>query len=337
MNAMWSVTIIASCWFFERAMCWNIVGLFPIPIKSHYAVFDALMLALAERGHNVTSYNTFPKDVSARKYAEVNLSECFQFSHFGEERVRTRINIGLRASQPRMNDFPSTYPPAENILNCQPLLSLRNSTGSFDLLVTETFFNDFFAVFGYVLEVPVVLVHTAMPFPWMSNHAALPTNPSYVPVNGAGFSGEMNFFQRLENTGFYFNSLLRYKMDSESVYDKIVPRFFGHSAPRISDAVRNASLVLSGTDFNLNGARPVVPNVVEIGGLNLKPAKKLPKVCFHFGTPRMRRSIYLLPRKLELVRVFRCAFISESLHQTSRFEAIGPGFHLGLLMPSSTA
>jgi hypothetical protein len=59
---------------------YNILGIFPLPLKSHHIIFDSLMLELAERGHNVTTYTTSPKSYSVRNFVNVSLKECFQLA-----------------------------------------------------------------------------------------------------------------------------------------------------------------------------------------------------------------------------------------------------------------
>lgn len=258
----------------------NILGLFPLPSKSHYITFDSLMVALAERGHNVTVYSTFPKDHSVPNHRDVSLEECFPFHKniFGIQRSFTRNQFSLT----KMSTMSLLLRNQDEILRCKPLLNLQNFADSFDLLITETFVHDFSAMFAFALKVPLILVHSRPAYPWMSTRAALPDNPAYIPHPFSDFSPKMDFIERLQNTLLYLHALYFYKFYSENQYDMIVPTFFGYNTPRIDTVVRNASLLFLNSHHSLNGARPMVPNVVEIGGLSIKPAKLLPKVCSCF-------------------------------------------------------
>lgn len=270
---------ILFCFFSGQAVSasFSILGIFPLPVKSHYIVFDSLMMNLAKRGHNVTVYNTFPKNYSSSNYAEVSLENCFRVPHenvyaLDDTFERTRLSFS------RLDTARIILPSEESILNCKPLLDLRNSKGSFDLLITETFLHDFFTLYGYILEVPVILMHSALSYPWMSNRLALPHNPSYIMSKNADFPIPTNFLERTENALRYLYTLYFYKFESENRYDRIVSAFYGRSAPRIKDAMRNASMLFMNSHYSLNFARPLVPNVVEVGGINIELANALPEV-----------------------------------------------------------
>lgn len=59
-----------------------------LPIKSHYAFIDPILVALAEKGHRVYSYSPFPKTNNriANYYDDVNISDCFQLAELPIER-----------------------------------------------------------------------------------------------------------------------------------------------------------------------------------------------------------------------------------------------------------
>lgn len=235
------------------------------------------MVELASRGHNVTVYNTFPKDYTVPNYTNVSLQECFRI----EDKVFSIDELfGLvQRSISKLDSIKLILPAEENILKCKPLLALRNSTGSFDLLITETFIYDFFALFGPALKIPVILVHSCPPLPWISYRAALADNPSYMSFKTVAFPAEMSFLERLENTLQYLYALYFYKVNSENRYDKITPAFYGSAVPSIDDAVKNSSMLFLNSHHSTSGTRPMVPNVIEIGGITIQPSQSLPKVC----------------------------------------------------------
>lgn len=257
---------------------YNILGLFPSPSKSHFILFDSLMTALAERGHNVTVYNAFPKQHFATSRRDVSVSECFKSVRQNVFDIEESFGRNL-FSATKMSTMSLLLRYENQILACEPLRQLRNLSGQFDALITETFVHDFFAVFAYTLNAPLMLIHSRPAYPWMSSRAALPDNPSFVPHPFSDLTPNMNFAERLQNTLMYLHALYFYKFYSENKYDSLVPAFFGQRAPRIDQVVRNASILFLNSHRSLNGARPMVPSVIEIGGLNVKPsADELPKV-----------------------------------------------------------
>lgn len=260
------------------ASSYEILGLFPFPAKSHYAVFDPLMVALAERGHNVTVYNTFPKPYLIPNYHEVDISHCFHLPN-----ILTIPEMQAAAT----NGFATVdlifpfMPSYEEIKNCAVLLNLINSTHKYDLLITETFNTDFFLLFSNVLNIPVIGFHSNAPLTWLAENNGLPYNPSYIPNYIGDFPPRMNFLQRTENLLLNFYSWYTYKTRSLDVFDDMAKEIFASRVPPLEKVARNASMLFLYTHFSFNCVRPVVPNVIEIAGLNIKEAKPLEKVRRH--------------------------------------------------------
>lgn len=54
--------------------------------------------------------------------------------------------------------------------------------------------------------------------------------------------------------------------------------FFGSDLPDIRVLAKNISLLLVNSHFSINQARPMVPNVIEVGGLHVTEEAPLSKV-----------------------------------------------------------
>lgn len=68
----------------------------------------------------------------------------------------------------------------------------------------------------------------------------------------------------------------------------LLRRYFGDDVPPLEDIIRNTSLVFVNDHFSLTYARPLVPNMIPIGGVHVNPPKKLPAV----GTLHIIHSMY---------------------------------------------
>jgi len=56
-------------------------------------------------------------------------------------------------------------------------------------------------------------------------------------------------------------------------------KHLGIEIPPLADIAKRGNLILVNSHFSLTKARPLVPAVVEVGGIHIdKPAKKLPQV-----------------------------------------------------------
>lgn len=267
--------IFATLFTSRHAHSYKILGLFPYPAKSHYACFDPLMLELAKRGHRVTVYSPFPKTHRIPNYEEVDLSACFTSPNFlslGEMR--------LYESDPFLTTrvIFEFMPNHHQILSCEPLRRLFNSTEKFDVLVTEFFNTEFFTLFGWRLKVPVITFHTHSPLAYHADRMGLPDDPSYIPHPYKAFPRRLKFFQRVQNTLLRVWSTFLYAVCSERFYDELASKFYGAGVPSIRDAAKNASMLFLYTHFSIYRSRPIVPNVIEVAGLHIGKSNTLPEV-----------------------------------------------------------
>lgn len=271
-----SVMLILSTISFTYAS--NILAVLPMPSKSHFAVIDPLLITLAEKGHHVTVYNTFPKTYSIPRYKEVDISSCFSFS--SEVRpIETMLKLTAYPIQNLVTVFQYT-PDFSNIWNCSGLVELLKSEEKYDLFITESFAHDGMLIFAHKFQIPFITYMPNVLFPWLSSRMGEPDNPSYQPHFFLGSTAKMSFWERLHNTVLYVSSFAVYGYYDITIADKLFRDAFGASAPRSSDMVKNTSLLFMYTAPGLMPGVPHVPNVIDIGGTHIKEAKALPKVCW---------------------------------------------------------
>lgn len=58
---------------FSVVECYKILGIFPHPGYSHFAMFKPLLEGLSERGHEVTVISHFPRKSKKENYHDVSL------------------------------------------------------------------------------------------------------------------------------------------------------------------------------------------------------------------------------------------------------------------------
>ncbi|XP_065219034.1 UDP-glycosyltransferase UGT5-like isoform X36 [Planococcus citri] len=256
---------------------YNILGLFTSPMKSHHIVYDSLMTELARRGHNVTIYSAVSRSRkhSIPLYHEIDISACFgkpsEMSNF------TRLQSSVYRDFRTISLIFTVLPSYNQIKNCGPLMELKNTSMKYDVLIAEFFNTDFFFLFGYHLGIPSIAFHSNALNGYQSDALGLPYTPSYIPNILSGYTSKMNFSQRLNNAWYFWYSLYAFTRDSRGKYDAISKEIFGPGTPPLREVAKNISLMFSYVHFSLNYVRPMVPNVVEIGGLNIEPSEPLPQ------------------------------------------------------------
>ncbi|XP_039276643.1 UDP-glucosyltransferase 2 [Nilaparvata lugens] len=256
---------------------YNILAIVPIRTKSHFMVIESVLKGLAEKGHNVTVVNVNPQKTPINNYHDIDIS-----SQYPKHTVNSiTIDFILSNMKPIHEGlffiWEYGFQLCSNAYKDQRVQNLINTTGKFDLVITEIFSSDCFVPFAYKLKVPLVSIVTSSALPWMNSRVGNPDNPSYLVNYASSFSPQMTFLERLEN--FYFLSFAKigYHFLSDNGAYKIAKQYFGEDLPHISQIYQNTSLILVNSHFSINQARPFVPNVIEIGGIHLKEVASLPE------------------------------------------------------------
>lgn len=169
----------------------------------------------------------------------------------------------------------------ENLLQNSAIQRLIHFTDQqFDLIIMETFFLDCFLGFAHKFKVPVVQICSFGGTEFMGDFVGNPNPYAYVPDNFQSFSDKMNFKERLINTlGGLFQQVGRrlYFIPSQ---DKIMRKYFNYTddIPSIAELQKSTALVLLNHHFSISYPKPLVPNLVQVGGMHVEPSKDLPAV-----------------------------------------------------------
>jgi glucuronosyltransferase len=157
---------------------------------------------------------------------------------------------------------------------------IHSSDQEFDLIVTEAFSNDCVLGFAHKFKAPIVQIVSFGGSSWMGDWVGNPNPYSYVPDFLQNFSDRMDLWERTLNTlGNTFQKLTRHLCFIPRQQDLLEKYFSGYAPlPSISDLDSSTSLILVNHHFSISYPRPLVPNIVQVGGMHIKPAKKLPEV-----------------------------------------------------------
>lgn len=94
----------------------------------------------------------------------------------------------------------------------------------------------------------------------------------------------MNFWERLVNTIDYIYSEFIYKYMIENPGYAAAKAYFGNDLPPLSEIQKNISLMLVNSHFTYSLPRPLVPNIIEVGGMFLGKPQKLSEVLHFYLT-----------------------------------------------------
>jgi hypothetical protein len=149
----------------------------------------------------------------------------------------------------------------------------------FDLVIMEAFFNECFLGFVHKFKASLIHLCTFGGEHWIGDWVGNPNPYAYVPDAFLQYTDRMDFWERMVNT--LVGSAL--KLGRHYYYlpaqDAIMRKHFNDSdLPSLAEIEYTTSLVLLNHHFSISYARPLMPNLVQVGGMHLEPPKKLPQV-----------------------------------------------------------
>lgn len=159
---------------------------------------------------------------------------------------------------------------------------IRSNSNSFDLIMIESFFQQYTVAMGHKFNAPVINLAPAMIWPSISKWLHVPSTFSYIPDSFLVTAKEISFIERLKNTvtgvmqlyveNYFYLPKMTEIMNEHFVYDG------WESRPPLEHMLNNVSLTLTNSHYAIHIPRPYIPGVVEVGGMHIKQPKSLPKV-----------------------------------------------------------
>ncbi|KDR11536.1 UDP-glucuronosyltransferase 2C1-like isoform X2 [Zootermopsis nevadensis] len=258
----------------------RILGVFPFPARSHVFVLRALMLELADRGHEVTVVSPYPESKPVPNYTEIyvtaNLSavtgghvpsNLFDMKSFGLFQLTFMMWFMGEAlcDHVLQND------------NIQKLIHSKDL--HFDLVIVEAFINECVLGFAHKFNAPIIQVCTYGGGNFMADWVGSPNPYSYVPDEFLHYKGKMNFWERMHNTVVGTLKHVGRHLIHVPKQNAVMQKYFNYTDkfPPVWELEYRTSLVLVNSHFSLSYPKPLSPNYVQVGGMHVKPPKKLPQ------------------------------------------------------------
>ncbi|XP_078679461.1 UDP-glucuronosyltransferase 1-2-like [Branchiostoma floridae x Branchiostoma belcheri] len=133
------------------------------------------------------------------------------------------------------------------------------------------------AILSAHFRVPHIALMRGDPFCLDEKSTGVPLPPSYVPSVGTAFTDDMSFTQRLQNVLLYTFVPVLARMGASSLYDELVRTYVGEEETLQSVTTSRTDLWLYQKDYLLDYPRPNMPNMVQVGGLNVRVPGPLTK------------------------------------------------------------
>ncbi|CAG7730694.1 unnamed protein product, partial [Allacma fusca] len=270
----------------------KIFFMIPLTTLSEKQVYIPLIDTLAERGHEVVVAT-----ITKSKYRSKNIREfapCTFKALFGDtfvDPIESRKQIG-RYTSLALTEFSFVKNACEIVFNNPEFQNVL--TEKFDLVIKNAFGGHCLNGAIYRFQAPFINFNTMIPYNEVNEQTGARIPASFIPfaMGPARSTGKMSFFARLENVLLDIHWTLFNKYIFYPAMDKIYRKHLGQDIPSSEEINKNLSLVFSNSHFVMNAPTPILPDVIEIGGMHCSPPKPVPKDLDEFLTGAKDGFIY---------------------------------------------
>lgn len=251
---------------------------------SHWLSMKILVEELSRRGHQMVVL--VPETSVLIRSSDTYTAQSFKVPY-----TKADLEGSIKKLKERITKEPQISDLLENILGllsftnmqvkgCEALLFneplMRNLREErFDLMLTDPFL-PCGPIIAEAFALPAVNFLRGLPCGLDHEAAQCPSPPSYVPRYFLDNTDIMTFPQRVKNvlmTGF--DAILCRVLYAS--FDELASRYLERDIS-YRDILGNTAIWLHRYDFFLEYPRPVMPNMVRIGGINCAKKKPLPAV-----------------------------------------------------------
>lgn len=169
-----------------------------------------------------------------------------------------------------VNNATLTHPEVQKLLK---------SKKKFDVMLYEMFINDALLGFAHHFNVPVIGMSTVGLSMFVAYYTGSSIPNSFVPNLMLGLPEEMNFKERLINTVGNLYVDVMFKNLFLPANNQMYNDHFPEPKPKLEELRKTkVSMVLANSHISLNGPKPFMSNVVEVGGIHIDTkVKPLPE------------------------------------------------------------
>lgn len=174
---------------------------------------------------------------------------------------------------------------------------LADKTRQYDLVIVESFGTEAFYAFGEYFNASIIATSTTIPTIWLNQAIGNVEPLSLIPNQLLRVHpGKMSFSDRLSNVALQVFEWLSFRLYLHPQQNAIIREYFPNNNKTVQEIIReDISLAFINTHFTISTARPLVPNMIEIGGINIdREIGELPKDLQEFLDSASDHGVVLL-------------------------------------------
>lgn len=238
--------------------------------RGHQTVVLASEVTVHIKGEDFFTLKTYAFPYTKEEYQQEILSDIektFKTQHFVKAFFETTASI--------RNFFDLYSNSCIALLHNKMLIQQLNSS-FFDVILTDPIF-PCGAVLAKYLQIPAVFILRSLSCGIEYEATQCPNPSSYIPNLLTRLSDHMDFLQRVQN--MLYHLVLKYICHLLiTPYESLASELLQREVSLV-EVLSHASVWLFRGDFVLDYPRPIMPNMVFIGGINCVTKKPLSQVC----------------------------------------------------------
>lgn len=277
-------------WLISMVKCARILSVFATPSPSHVLLGYEVSEELARRGHEVVMVTPHPKQLKMDNFSQIALTDL---AHAWDSKLWKRLaqNVIIRkkileeksnyldlydmsAWKQTMYCYHMGYAIVESTYEDRQVKNLFKLNQTFDLVLLDHFYTEALLGIAHHFSAPVILFSALESSIWTHHMLKNPEFYSYMPNIFLGFSNSMNFAQRLSNTLLNLMDEAYKRFVAYPHHDKLLHQHLP-LAPSLDELVQNISLIFVNAHASLGGAHAKVANLIDVGGMHVKPKNNL--------------------------------------------------------------
>nr|XP_026497756.1 UDP-glucuronosyltransferase 2B20-like isoform X2 [Vanessa tameamea] len=253
----------------------KILGVFPVPSKSHQDVFRPIMLELARRGHEVTMITTnpaFAKGQTPQSFTEINVHDVSYerwrvfFADKGNEKDRSQLCYYISELLLDLFVVQLKSPEIQNLIH---------SDDKFDLIFVESCVRPAL-IFSYIYKAPVIEFSSLGGVLSAFETKGAATHPLIYPIAMHRRIYNLTLWEKITELSIHYMNEHTFTKYVETE-NKVLKSILGSDMPDLTYLRQNVQMMYLNVhpmwDFN----QPVPPNVLYLRGLHQKPQHELPE------------------------------------------------------------
>ncbi|CAH0559936.1 unnamed protein product [Brassicogethes aeneus] len=256
----------------------KIIGIFMTPSYSHQVVFQPIWKELSLQGHDVTVITTNPlNDPTLVNLTEIDIGD---FS-YAEWKKSSLLTLGLRPHSvtEELQEISKAYMNLSHVQLSHPIFQeiIKNqSKHHYDLFLVEYLWPSMYP-FKDIFNCPMVGILSLPMVSSSYSYMGMPHHPVLDPDMILPFATDLSFQERIGSVAFNLVFKLAGAIQLAPKINALNRKYFGEHVRPYRDIAKEVSLVIVNSNMVNANIKPLIPQVIEISGIHIKPKKPLPK------------------------------------------------------------